>query len=211
VHRHGRRASVGPGATPGPGPPLRAVPSRKDVSRAPPTGPGRPLPLLAGLTALLACAAVPLGDAPPAAAASPARAALHTTSPSLGHDRIGVRRGDTWFLRDALDAGPSRGYREDVAGWVPLAGDFDGDGSGSLGLFSGGTFRLRDREGGPVRLVRFGGPGDQPVAGDWDGDGVDTVGVFRAGRWYLRASNSSGRRREPRLRPRPSRRRPGRR
>ena len=155
-------------------------------------GPGRPLPLLAGLTALLACAAVPLGDAPSAAAASPARAALHSTSPALGHDRLGVRRGDTWFLRDALDAGPSRGYREDVAGWVPLAGDFDGDGGGSVGLFAAGTFRLRDREGGPVRLVRFGGRGDQPVVGDWDGDGVDTVGVFRRGRWYLRASNRSG-------------------
>ncbi len=157
-----------------------------------PTGPGRPLLLLAGLTALLACAAVPLGDAPPAAAASPASAVLSSTSPSLGHDRLGVRRGDTWFLRDALDAGPSRGYREDVAGWLPLAGDFDGDGNGSVGLFSAGTFRLRDREGGPVRLVRFGGHGDQPVVGDWDGDGLDTVGVFRAGRWFLRASNSSG-------------------
>lgn len=157
-----------------------------------PIGPGRPLPLLAALTTLLACAAVPFGDASPAAAASPSVAALQVTSPGLGHDRLGVRRGDTWFLRDALDAGPSRGYREDVAGWLPVAGDFDGDGAGSVGLFSAGTFRLRDVERGPVRLVRFGGAGDQPVVGDWDGDGVDTVGVFRGGRWYLRAANSSG-------------------
>ena len=155
------------------------------------TGPGRPLTLLAGLSALLASAAVPLAAAAPASAASPARAALRSTPADLGHDRLGVRRGDTWFLRDALDAGPSRGYREDVAGWLPLAGDFDGDGNGSVGLFANGVFRLRDREAGPARIVRFGGRGDLPVVGDWDGDGVDTVGVFRAGRWYLRASNSS--------------------
>ena len=55
------------------------------------------------------------------------RAVVHAEleARELGHDRIGVRRGDTWFLRDALDAGPSRGYREDVAGWLPVAGDFD--------------------------------------------------------------------------------------
>jgi hypothetical protein len=88
--------------------------------------------------------------------------------------------------------GPARSYREDVTGWLPVAGDFDGDGNGSVGLFAGGTFRLRDLERGPARLVRFGGRGDLPVVGDWDGDGVDTVGVFRGGRWYLRASNSSG-------------------
>jgi hypothetical protein len=157
-----------------------------------PTGPGRPLLALAGLTALLVGALLPLDATPSAAAVPPLRAALRATPADLGHDRLGLRRGDTWFLRDALDAGPSRGYREDVAGWAPLAGDFDGDGDGSVGLFSAGVFRLRDREGGPVRLVRFGGRGDVPVVGDWDGDGVDTVGVFRAGRWYLRGSNSSG-------------------
>ena len=149
------------------------------------------LTVLAGLSALLVSAAVPLVGAAPASAASPAKAALRSTPADLGHDRLGVRRGDTWFLRDALDAGPSRGYREDVAGWLPLAGDFDGDGSGSVALFANGVFRLRDREAGPARIVRFGGRGDLPVVGDWDGDGIDTVGVFRAGRWYLRASNSS--------------------
>ena len=80
---------------------------------------------------------------------------------------------------DALDGGPARGYREDVTGWLPVAGDFDGDGSGSVGLFSAGTFRLRDREGGPVRLVGFGGRGDLPVVGDWDGNGKADVGVYR--------------------------------
>ena len=151
----------------------------------------RPLARLS-LIALLAAAlpAAPSADDAAGRAAALPPAVLAAASGDLGHDRIGVRRADHWYLRDALDGGPSRGYREDVAGWVPLAGDVDGDGNGSVSLFQAGTFRLRDRERGPVRLVRFGGPGDLPVVGDFDGDGVDTVGVFRAGRWYLRASNT---------------------
>ena len=143
------------------------------------------------LAALLST--VPLGAA--AASAPPARA--QTAPPAsrvageLGHDRIGVRRGDRWLLRDALDGGPSRGYREDPAGWAPIAGDFDGDGNAGPSLFHAGSFRLRDRERGPVRVVRFGRPGDRAVVGDWDGDGVDTVGVFRAGHWHLRTSSST--------------------
>ena len=150
------------------------------------------LPLVAGAVGpagALASAQDAPGRTRPGAVAGAAAGAL--AGASLGHDRIGVRRADTWYLRDALDGGPSRGYREDVAGWAPIAGDFDGDGNGSVSLFAAGVFRLRDVERGPARIVRFGGPGDHAVVGDWDGDGVDTVGVFRAGRWFLRASNSS--------------------
>ena len=31
---------------------------------------------------------------------------------ALGHDRLGVRRGDVWHLNDALIGGTSRSYRE---------------------------------------------------------------------------------------------------
>lgn len=114
----------------------------------------------------------------------------------LGHDRIGVRRHDTWYLRDALDGGPARGYKEHLPGWLPVAGDTDGDGTATVGLFRDGVWLLRDAEGGLPRVVRFGLPGDRPVLGDWNGDGIDTVGVFRAGRWFLRDENLSGPTRE---------------
>jgi hypothetical protein len=108
------------------------------------------------------------------------------SSEALGFDRLGVRRGDTWHLRDALDGGPSRSYREHLSGWLPVAGDTDGDGSDALHLFRDGVWLLRDREGDVPRVLLFGQAGDQPVMGDWDGDGVATPGVFRAGRWLLR-------------------------
>ena len=126
------------------------------------------------------------------AAAASTRSSVQVSTPvALGYDRIGVRRGDTWLLRDALDGGPSRDYREGAAGWRPVAGDLDGDGAASLSLYRDGVWLLRDREQGPARTVRYGLPGDLPVIGDWNGDGVDTIGLFRRGRWYLRASNAS--------------------
>ena len=104
---------------------------------------------------------------------------------ALGHDRLGVRRGDVWHLNDALIGGTSRSYREPVNGWVPLAGDTDGDGADSQHLFRGGLWLLRDQEQGAPRVVAFGTSGDQPLLGDWDGDGVDTLGLFRGGTFLL--------------------------
>ena len=80
---------------------------------------------------------------------------------------------------------------------LPVAGDWNGDGFDTIGVFSNGTFQLRNSNtaGSPDLTVTFGAAGDQPVAGDWNGDGIDTIGVFRGGangEWFLRNSNSTG-------------------
>jgi hypothetical protein len=75
-----------------------------------------------------------------------------------------------------------------------LAGDFNGDGVTTPGLFIDGLFILSGAtdDGDTIRF-RYGRPDDVPVVGDWTGNGVDTVGVVRRGRqWYLRFSNSAG-------------------
>ena len=140
------------------------------------------VPLLAAALAAPELAA--LVAAPAAAQTSPA-----AEPGELGYDRIGVRRGDTWLLRDSLDGGKARVYREQTAGWQPVAGDTDGDGVGTVSLFKDGVWLLRDSERGVARTVRFGQRGDQPVLGDWNNDGVDTIGLFRGGRWYIRNNN----------------------
>lgn len=66
----------------------------------------------------------------------------------------------------------------------PVAGDWDGDGRASVGLYdrAQATFVLFDDEGRPLEPAVFGEPGREdvwPVAGDFDGDGRDTVGVYR--------------------------------
>jgi len=71
-----------------------------------------------------------------------------------------------------------------LAGDLPIAGDWDGDGIDSVGVFrpSAGNFFLTDENilNPPIdQSIFFGTNGDLPIGGDWDGNGVDTVGVWR--------------------------------
>jgi hypothetical protein len=67
---------------------------------------------------------------------------------------------------------------------VPVAGDWDGDGTDTVGVYDRATgffYLMNSLVDGPADLAfSFGAPSDRPlpIAGDWDGDGVDTVGVF---------------------------------
>lgn len=82
------------------------------------------------------------------------------------------------------------------SGDLPLAGDWNGDGIDTVGVFRSGTFELRNSNsaGAPELTFSFGQAGDIPLAGDWDGDGVETIGVYRPsnGVFYLRNANSAG-------------------
>jgi len=67
-------------------------------------------------------------------------------------------------------------------GDLPLAGDWDGDGIDTVGVYRPATsefFLVNDFVSGEVTTFVFGIKGDLPIAGDWDGDGVDGVGVYR--------------------------------
>jgi hypothetical protein len=78
----------------------------------------------------------------------------------------------------------------------PVVGDWDGNGTVTIGIYRNGTFYLRNSNtiGFANIAFPFGLSGDQPIAGDWDGDGVDTIGVFRpsTGLFLLRNSNDAG-------------------
>ncbi len=87
------------------------------------------------------------------------------------------------------------------AGWLPLVGDWDGDGTDTAGLYDPSTaaFHLKNSNvpgGGADAVFRFGpaGAGWQPLVGDFDGDGTDTVGLYdpaTAG-FHLKNTNSQG-------------------
>jgi len=83
-----------------------------------------------------------------------------------------------------------------LPGDYPVVGDWDGNGTVTIGIYRNGTFYLRNSNtvGFADIVFPFGTPGDQPVAGDWDGDGDDTIGVYRPaiGQFLLRNSNSAG-------------------
>ena len=97
-------------------------------------------------------------------------------------------KNDTGFADYALNYG--------LPGDYPVVGDWDGDGTITIGIYRGNTFYLRNENtlGFATTVFDFGQPGDQPIAGDWDGDGIDTIGVFRPsnGQFLLRNSNEAG-------------------
>ena len=83
-----------------------------------------------------------------------------------------------------------------LGGDYPVVGDWDGNGTVTIGVYRNGYFYLRNSNtiGFAENIFPFGTPGDQPIAGDWDGNGVDTVGIYRpsTGQFILRNSNSAG-------------------
>jgi hypothetical protein len=94
--------------------------------------------------------------------------------------------------------GRPRDDRLGLPGDKPIAGDWNGDGSTTIGVVRGNQWHLRnDASTGRADLVfGYGMPTDTPIVGDWNGDGRQTPGVVRVEngqlRWYLRNSNSDG-------------------
>jgi hypothetical protein len=95
---------------------------------------------------------------------------------------------DTGFADMALNYG--------LGGDYPVVGDWDGNGTVTIGIYRGGTFYLKNSNtlGFAEVVFPFGIPGDQPIAGDWNGDGIDTIGVYRpsTGQFLLKNNNSEG-------------------
>src|SRR6185369_925466 len=91
-------------------------------------------------------------------------------------------------------------YRPEAGSLLPVAGDWDGDGKDTVGLYSPAThtfyLKRKNSKNRKADTVVFDpGPGDWiPVAGDWNRDGTDTVGVYdpATATFMLRDENSSG-------------------
>ena len=82
--------------------------------------------------------------------------------------------------------------------WIPLAGDWDGNGTVTIGLYDPNTarFYLRNSNtsGDSDYSAVFGNGGNwMPIVGDWDGNGTTTIGVYdpSTARFYLSNSNTS--------------------
>ncbi len=99
------------------------------------------------------------------------------------------------YLRNTNDTGiADNQFFYGTANDVPLAGDWNGDGVDTIGIYRNGTFFLRNSNSSGFADLQFpfGAAGDIPLVGDWDGDGVDTVGIARGTQIFLRNSNTAG-------------------
>ncbi|MFG3227342.1 transglycosylase family protein [Kitasatospora sp. NPDC048194] len=100
----------------------------------------------------------------------------------------------TWYLSDS--AGSSVATRAPFGfgntPMVPLAGDFDGDGTDTQAAYdpTTSTFYLANSGSTAQSTIVFGNPGNRPVLGRWDG-GTSQLGVYMpdTGKFYLRHAN----------------------
>lgn len=111
---------------------------------------------------------------------------------------IGVFRANapagsnTFFLRSINSLGVGDLVIEAIGevGDVPIVGDWDGNGTTTVGLFRPGVpagsntvflWNSHISPPGPpdVIMAGLGAAGDVPLAGDWDGNGTTTIGLFR--------------------------------
>ena len=84
--------------------------------------------------------------------------------------------------------------------WLPVAGDWDNDGTDTVGLYDPKTsiFYLKNKNvtGNADLSFPYGvaNKGWMPVAGDWDNDGTDTVGLYdpKTSIFYLKNTNVTG-------------------
>jgi ribosomal protein S16 len=107
-----------------------------------------------------------------------------------------------YFLRNSNSTGNADtvfGYGPAAQQWIPIVGDWNGDGIDTVGLYNpaSSTFFLRNSNtSAPADMVFTYGPagaGWIPIVGDWNGDGTDTIGLYdpATSTFYLRNSNSS--------------------
>ncbi len=107
----------------------------------------------------------------------------------------------TWYLRNDNSPGaPDAGqFQYGGPGWTPVVGDWNGDGSTTVGVVDPNAvwyLRNENSPGAPDVAAPFayGESGWTPVAGDWSGAGPAGIGMFdpSTATWYLRNEDSPG-------------------
>ncbi|PFG19835.1 D-alanyl-D-alanine carboxypeptidase family protein [Serinibacter salmoneus] len=110
---------------------------------------------------------------------------LHAPSHAAGAELDGTGRQ---YLYSSAGAG-TIDVRFGREGDTAVVGDWDGDGSDTLGVRRGAEVRLTDSiAGGDAdHVFSFGRADDEVLVGDWDGDGKDTL-ALRRGRTIIVAN-----------------------
>lgn|GEM_PF-1185739 len=126
---------------------------------------------------------------------------LPTQTQTPNTSTVGLYSGGVWYFRDSNNSGSvDVEIRYGVglgSGWLPVVGDWNGDGVDGIGLYKDGRWRLRDMTNNQLTneyIISFGSneAGWIPVVGDWDGDGDDGLGLYKDGQWLLKRNPSDG-------------------
>jgi len=127
-------------------------------------------------------------------------------APGSPGDELGLFDGTNWYLDTTGDMLLDTTISNDTSG-LPIVGDFDGDGTDDLAVFSPSVNRFSfdlNRDGVTDATIDFGFPGvkERPVAGDYNLDGIADIGLTTPNQsgnvpvdsleFYLLVSDGSG-------------------
>ena len=121
-----------------------------------------------------------------------------TSATGSAADRVGLYdpKASRFHLRQAGGADQAISFGGRNNGWLPVAGDWDGDGKSTYGFYDvrRNVFRLKNSLSGGnadrLRRVPAQPAASLAVTGDWNGDGTDTVGVYNPATGTFRLSNA---------------------
>jgi hypothetical protein len=111
----------------------------------------------------------------------------------VGSSKVGIYKDGMWYLDNDGSGTWNAGDRANMfgaPGWMPVLGDWNGDGSTKIGVYKDGMWYL-DYNGNGVwdagidKVDMFGAVGWTPLVGDWNGTGTTKIGVYKDGMWYL--------------------------
>jgi hypothetical protein len=110
-----------------------------------------------------------------------------------------LRNSNSTFIAGVAGS-TSVAYGVANSGLLPIAGDWDGNGTTTVGLYdpSTSTFFLKNSNTAGNADITFGfgtaAAGLLPIAGDWDGNGTTTVGLYdpSTSTFFLKNSNTAG-------------------
>jgi hypothetical protein len=123
-----------------------------------------------------------------------------------GCDTVSIYRpsNQTFYIINALGANDGGlgaaqfSYVFGNPGDKPFTGDFNGNGTDTVGLHRETTgfvyFRNSHTQGNADAQFYFGNPNDRFITGDWNHNGIDSPAIFRPGNstFYFRYTNTQG-------------------
>lgn len=110
---------------------------------------------------------------------------------------------EQWYVNDSPSTAAAMATQFNTgtvpASWMPLTGDWNGDGRDTIGYYdpTAQQFQLHtsiDNATTVLATIDASGVGSGnwlPITGDWDGDGTDTVGLYNSGTNTFKLTNST--------------------
>jgi hypothetical protein len=124
-------------------------------------------------------------------------------TPGIYYEQLGARVGEWHLSNHNSSGGVDHRFYFGGPGYIPLAGDWNGDGTTTPGLYNAGQWYLINTIPSFEAIVApsaaeikfsWGSPSVNytPLVGDWDGNGTDTPGHYLGVRWELHNKNDGG-------------------